>query len=108
MNNNSNYALTDNVNESFTFDLRGKKYVMRYPITEETDKLRDIPARIQEAQDKNDSDEVDRLNNELEQTLYSFITPEGHDTPIKEALAKENIRVMRNFNIMIKTELSIQ
>ena len=104
----NNYALTDNVNEGFTFDLRGNKYFMRYPITEEVEKLQEVSAKVQEAQKNDDSDEVKRLNSELEDFIYGFITPEGHQTPIKEALAKENIRVMRNFNTMIKTELSIQ
>jgi hypothetical protein len=104
----THYNPTDNVDDNFTFEIRGKKYVMRYPITEEVEEVQNISAKLQKAQDDNNTDEIKKLSDSLEAYLYGFITPEGHETPIKEALRKENIRVMRNFNTMIKTELSIQ
>lgn len=103
----STYNLSDNVQDTFTFELRGKKYVMRYPRTEEVEQVQAIMAEHEEAREKKDEDAVKAANNRLEDYLYGFITPEGHETPIKEALQKENVRVMRNFNKMIKTELSI-
>lgn len=103
----SNYNLSDNVNDGFNFELRGNKYTMRYPITEEVEQIQDITERLQAAQDAKDNDEAQKLSKQLEEYLYGFISPEGHDTPIREALLKENIKVMKNFNTMIKTELSI-
>jgi hypothetical protein len=104
----NSYALTDNVEDTFPFEIRDKKYVMRYPITEEVEEVKALSNKITEAQEKDDKDEVAKLNDKLENFIYSFISPEGHDTPVKDALAKENIRVMRNFNTMIKAELSLQ
>lgn len=104
----SNYNLSDNVQDNFTFELRDKKYVMRYPITEEVENIQSLTALIEEAATAKNDDEVKSLSNQLEGVLYGFITPEGHDVPIKKALQKENIRVMRNFNKMIRTELAIQ
>lgn len=103
----SNYNLSDNVQDSFGFELRGLRYSMRYPRTEEIEKVQDLMTKLSEAQDNKDTEEVARVNEQIESYLYDFISPEDHDMPIREALAKENIRVMRNFNKMIKTELSI-
>lgn len=103
----SNYNLSDNVQDSFGFELRGLRYSMRYPRTEEIEKVQDLMAKLSEAQDQKNTEEVARVNEQIESYLYDFISPEDHDQPIRDALAKENIRVMRNFNKMIKTELSI-
>lgn len=101
------YNLTDNVQESFNFVIRDKKYVMRYPRTVEVEAIQQLTAELQEATDDNNKELVETLSTKLENQLYGLITPEDHETPIKEALKSENIRVIRNFNTMIKTELSI-
>lgn len=102
------YNLSDNVQDTFNFVLRDKKYAMRYPRTDEIEQIQDLTVDLQEAQDSKDNALVTKLSGELEDKLYEFISPEGHEVSIKEALSKENIRVMRNFNTMIKTELAIQ
>lgn len=104
----SNYALTDNVKDEFRFDIRGKVYAMRYPTTQEIQSIQEISSRIEEAQESKNLDEVKELSSQLEEKMYEFITPIDHDLPVKEALKTENTRVMRNFNHMVKTELSIQ
>ena len=103
----AHYGITDGVEDNFPFDIRGKEYAMRYPLTEEVEVIQTKTAELQKAQDAENSELVTKLSKEVEEYLYSFITPVGHDTPVKEALSKENIRAMRNFNTMIRTELAI-
>jgi hypothetical protein len=102
-----NYNLSDNVNDDFSFDIRGKKYIMRYPRTEELDAVQELNNELQTAQEEKRDDDVKAISSKLEDYIYDFITPEGHETPVKEVLAKENIKVLRNFKRMINTELSL-
>lgn len=104
----SNYNLSDNVQDSFTFDISGKKYSFRYPTTAEIENAQELSTKIEEAQKEEREEELTKATQKLEDFIYGFITPVEHDTPVKEALKSENIRVMRNFNRMVKTELSIQ
>lgn len=88
------YNLNDNVNDSFDFELGGKKYTMTYPTLEDIDKLQKI---IQDNPDDNDK---------MMEFLYSYITSkDGED--IKNVLPKQNIRVIQNFTKMVKTEFDI-
>jgi hypothetical protein len=103
----SNYDLSDNVDETFPFQVEGKKYVMRYPLTSEVDKIQDFSAKIEEATKEERTDEAKELGDKLQDFIYNFITPVDHEEPIKEVLERQNVRVMRNFNRMMKTELSI-
>jgi hypothetical protein len=103
----SNYNLTDNVNDSFEFELRGKKFQMKYPTTDELEKVQKLNQELVEADEAKDKARVDRANEQLEGTLYGFISPVGHDVTIKEALKAENIKVLKNFNTMIRTEISL-
>lgn len=103
----SNWNLSDNVNEEFEFEIRGLRYTMRYPRTEELEQAQQLNADLSAAQDEKRTDDVKAISGKLEDFLYEFITPLGHETTIKAALAKENIKVMRNFNNMIKTEISL-
>lgn len=100
----SSYNLSDNVNDSFEFTIRGKKYTMRYPRMGE---LEDIQALTEEADVNASNPERTReLNEKMLNSLYSFITPIDHEVSIKDTLKGENIKVLQNFNLMIKTELS--
>ena len=104
----SNYKLDDGVADYFNFELFNKKFRMKYPITSEVESIQELSAKIEDAQAENRKDEVKGLSTEMEDILYGFIEPVEHDTPIREVLKSANLRVMRNFNTMIKTELSIQ
>lgn len=97
--------LSDNVDDSFTFSLRGKNYEMRYPKTGELEEIQQLNNRY-ESIDKT-SDEAKEIETELTDVLYKYITPVGHDTKIKDALRDENIKVLKNFNVMIKAELAV-
>jgi len=103
----SNYNVSDDVQDTFTFEMRGKKYEMRYPRTSEVEEVQTISLELDKAQESKDEKAVKKANDKLEGYLYGFISPVGHELDIKEALKDENIRVMKNFNTMVKTELSI-
>ena len=104
----ANYNLTDNVEDSFGIEIRGLKYTMRYPRTEEVERIREISEQAQAVDGGNDAEVAAKANKELEDALYSFITPVGHEESIQEALSKENIKVMRNFIQMVRKELSLE
>jgi len=101
----SSYNLTDNVNDSFVFSLRGNKFEMRYPKTSELEEIQQITNELQEKEGDKEAEKA--LNEKLIDSLYSFISPVDHDVQIKEALSNENIKVLQNFNTMIKSELSV-
>lgn len=104
------YSLSDGVVDGVTFDLRGKQYFLRYPIVSEVETIQDLSEGLEnaEALRKEDPEAYKAKSVELEDFLYSLIEPVDHETKIKDALQKENVKVYRNFNTMIKTELSLQ
>lgn len=104
----SDYNISDNVQDTFNFESHGLKYVMRYPMTSEIEEMQEMSRQIVEADKDEREDDVKSLSKKMEDYTYSFIEPDGHETPIREALKKENVRVMRNFSRMLKAELSIQ
>lgn len=91
----STYNLNDNVNEYFEFILGGFTYRMKYPTVEETEQ---VQADIKKAREDKDEDKI-------AETMYRFISSENIEAPdIREALKKQNIKVMQNFNKMIESE----
>jgi hypothetical protein len=96
--------LSDNVNNDFSFVLRGKKYTMKYPTTAELEDIQTLNTEY-EAIDKS-SEEGKAMAETLSDAMYNFISGVDHDLNIKEELKKENIKVLQKFNHMIKTELA--
>jgi len=95
----STYNLNDNVAESFEFILGGFTYKMKYPTVEETEA---VQAVLQEAEKSQDTSKV------LEQ-MYQFISSDNKEAPaIGDILKKQSIKVIQNFNEMIKTEFGGQ
>lgn len=86
------HNLNDNVTESFQFELDGKTYTMKYPTMEELEAVQDIVKK------EEDSDKVMDY-------MYGFITGEPD---IKKTLKKQNIKVIQNFNKMVRTEFGIE
>lgn len=85
----SDYNL-DEVQESFKFTIGGHAYTMRYPTTEE----------VQETAEIKDPEKQTAW-------LYGFISPDTGEAPaIEDAIKKVNVKVLQNFNNMIKTEFS--
>lgn len=110
MNQKNKYTLTENTTDGVSFDLRGKQYFLRYPIVSEVETIQDLSEGLDDAEKlrKEDPEAYKKRSNDLEDFLYGLITPVDHDLNIKDELQKENVKVYRNFNTMIKTELSIQ
>lgn len=95
-------SLTDDVEDDFRFDIRGDIYSMRYPTMEEVEKLQELAGK---AEKKNDSEAS--LDNEVFEYLYSFISPVNEGgLSIKERIKKENVKVMKNFFVMIQEEFN--
>lgn len=99
--------LTDNVGEGEGFDIRGKEYFLRYPLTHEVEEMQTLAEEQKQSQSDTDKEKQKEANDKLEAFIYGLITPVGHDTPVKEALSQENIKVMARFNVMIRTALDI-
>lgn len=110
MSQQKNYVLDKDIQDGVTFDLRGKKYFLRYPVVSEVETIQELSEGIDnaEALRKEDPEAFKQKSDDLEDFLYGLISPIDHDEHIKDALQKENIKVYRNFNTMIKTELSLQ
>lgn len=103
------YTLTENTTDGVVFDLRGHQYFLRYPVVSEVETIQDLSEGIEDSAQlrKDNPEEYKRRNDELENFLYSLISPIEHELNIKDELQKENVKVYRNFNTMIKTELSL-
>jgi len=106
----ANYDLigNDDVQETFSFVLsKGLKYEMAYPTMEELENLQELNIKLRELTEAKDNDAAKKVGKELDVSLHALIKPVGHETPLEEALKKENVRVMRNFSKMLQHELSI-
>lgn len=104
----SNYKLTDNVNETFQFEVAGLKFDFRYPLTDEFEEINEMYIKIREFSEENNKEEAQAVADKLDKKLYALITPVEHKQSIKTVLKKQNVRVLRNFNKMVQTELAIQ
>ena len=99
------YNLTDNVNDGFNFDVRGKVFFMKYPTTEEIEELNRM---TEESKSSAKDGEVSlEENQKVQEYMYSFITPVDHDTPNRDAMKTENLKVLQRFNAMVKAEFSV-
>lgn len=103
----SKYIITDGVEDSFDIEIRELKYVVRYPLVDEIEQIQDINTKLEEAQANKDTAAAKSIGKELEDFMYGLISPVGHETPIKEALGRENTKVLKNFNTTIRNELAI-
>lgn len=91
----SQYNLNDNVQDAFSFVLGGFTYKMKYPTVEETENVQEV---LKKAERDGNQDVVMDL-------MYQFISTDDKDAPeIKTAMKKQNIKVIQNFNAMIKAE----
>ena len=98
------YNLTDNVNDGFKFDIRGKVFFMKYPTTEEIEELQKMSDETKKSDNGATSFEDSQ---EVQEYMYQFISPVDHEVGIREALKTENLKVLQRFNSMVKAEFSI-
>lgn len=102
------YNLNDNVNESFAFNVGGKDWEMVYPLTEELETIENMYIQIRELSEEKKKDEAQEVADKLNDMLYALIKPVDHEENIREVMKKQNVRVLRNFNKMVASELAIQ
>lgn len=87
------YKLDDNVEDSFDFQMDGFIYAMKYPTLQELDKVIKVI----------DDDKADSFA--VIDAVTDFITPSDPKAPnIKEVLRNKNIKVLQNFNTMIRVK----
>lgn len=88
----SNYNLDEQSSEYFEFTLNGFVYQMKYPTTEEIEKIELIKDEKKQAE-----------------WFYEFISSKDEKAPsIGDTLKKSNVSILRNFNIMLKAEFSLE
>lgn len=91
-----NHDLNEGVADDFEFQLMGFTYKCRYPTTEEIKKSQ---ADIEDTE----------KDSKLTSWLYSLISKVSTDAPdIEDALGKSNLKVLKNFNIMITSEFGTE
>lgn len=102
----NNYNLTDNVNETFDFSVNDIVYIMRYPTVDEIENLQEKTKEITEKMEKGGVTKEDEI--QVQQLMYDFISPQDPASPdIATTMKKQNIKVLQNFNTMIKAEFGI-
>ena len=100
------YNLTDNVDDGFKFDIRGKVFFMRYPTTEEIEELQRMADESKESTDKGATSLEE--NAKVQEYMYGFISPVDHEASIRDTLKSENLKVLQRFNTMVKSEFSTE
>lgn len=102
------YNLTDNVQDSFTFNLGALEYSFRYPTTKEMRELSQLNADLQKlVDDKADDKEIKKQSELSEAKMNALVTPVGHDNQISEVLEDQPINVVRNFRQMMAKEINL-
>ena len=99
------HNLDDDVTEHFEFVLKGKRYKMRYPTTEETEQSRDKIKTLKKKYEKDVDKSIQAVEDFYQEWMYSFISKVDEDAPdIKTALLKSNVKLVKNFSSMIESE----
>lgn len=117
------YRLTENVQESFDFEINGVVYKMRYPngierkemaqISRKTDKSLKLAEKADKEGNEQDFDkytkEAGQHADEMSALLEKLVSSDKKDAPtLNEALEDQPTPVLREFQRMIKTELSLE
>ena len=107
----SRVNLNDNTSDRYEFSIGGLDYDFKYPTLEEIEPITKLYEEREKAE-KDDSAEgvekVAEIDKRLTDTLYSFIIPVGHDTPIEDTLKKQSYKVVKAFNTMLTEQLSAE
>lgn len=107
----SRVNLNDNTNDRFEFSIGGLDYDFKYPTLEEIDPITDLykQREIEEKKKTPESvDEIAKIDEKLTDTLYGFVVPVGHSTPIRDTLKKQPYPVVKAFNKMMTEQLSAE
>lgn len=119
----STYKLSQGIDEGFEFsitdptDKKELRYNVRYPSASDFEPTKDIDEEIDRLKEKINSEDtlleekkscqtkIDELEQSKSKIFYNLVTPIDHDVEIEALLNRVNVRVVRNFNEMIKKEL---
>lgn len=70
----------------------GHKYQLRYPTVEDIENIQKL-----------------KTDEERQEVLYSFIEPrDGEETPFRDVIRKQDIRVFKKFTEMVKKEFGVE
>ncbi len=104
----TNYVVTDNTEEAFTFKIGELEYSFRYPTTREMRELSRMNNELQELVDKKADDKlIKQKSEESEAKMNELVTPVGHTNSISEVLEDQQLPVVRNFRSMMAKEISL-
>lgn len=107
----SRVNLNDNASDRYEFSIGGLDYDFKYPTLEEVEPITKLYEEREKAE-KDDSpeasDKLKEIDEKLTETLYAFIVPVNHSTPIKETLKKQSFKVVKAFNKMMTDQLSAE
>lgn len=110
----SRVNLNDNTKDRFEFSVGGFDYDLKYPTLEGVEPIRELVKKMDTIEndsnmsDEDKSDALDKVRSEMETVMYDMIVPVGHDTPIKETIAKQPFPVVKAFNKMMNEQLSAE
>ncbi len=96
------YDLSGGLETSFTFTIEDKEYKFRKPTVRE---MRGIAKQFSGIEKEKDQDKQLAAGDKAMATLYEYVEPVDHDTPIAEFILDQPLGVQSAFNDMIKKEL---
>ena len=99
--------LNDNVNDCFPFTIGGVDFDLKYPTLEELEPIQNINTQREKAIAEKELVKVAELDDQLENIFYGFIKPVDGTSSIKDVLKKQPFPVVKKFNEMVKTQLSV-
>jgi len=99
--------LNDNVEASYPFTIGGVDFDLKYPTLEELEPIQAINAEREKALAEKDAEKVAELDDKLENTFYGFIQPVDGVSDIRDILKKQSFQVVKAFNKMVTTQLSV-
>lgn len=105
---NVKFSFNSELDDYFHFEVDKKVYRMRYPTTEEIQKVTTLNKDLQKILDKHkdskkeapqtDKDKVEKINKQIEGIIYSAVNPLDEDSPnIKKAIEKWSMRTQNQF-----------
>lgn len=103
----SRLNLNDNVESSFPFTIGGVDFDLKYPTLEELEPIQNINAERDKALTDKNMVKAAELSDKLEEAFYSFIKPVDGVSDIREILKKQSFQVVKAFNKMVTTQLSV-
>lgn len=102
------YNLTDNLKDSFTFQIGDLEYSFRYPTTAEMRELSNMNNELTKlVEDKASDKKIEEQTKATEAKMNELVVPVGHDNQISEVLENQPINVVRNFRQMMAKEINL-